>query len=330
MSRDITPDRLAVRGIIGTLLLILVVAAAMNINKLPLIGNSDVLHVDFAEAGGLKGGDAVMISGAQVGKVREVGIDGDHVTADIVLTDDSVELGDLTEARIITITLLGRAAVELEPRGTGDLQAGERIPVERTSSPYNLTSTLNELTETTAAIDKSQLAAALDQASRTLNASSPDLGPALEGITALSRAVSSNDDELRSLVARANGVTDVLASRNQQIASLLGSGRSLLSELDSRQEVVTGLLADARELSAQLRVLLKDTDDVLGPALDELDGVVDVLNRNKANLQAAIVGLQGYATAFGEAISTGPWFDAYIQNLTSPGTLAPIISGALR
>ncbi len=328
--RDISPDRLAVRGVIGTLVLVLVVAAAMNINKLPLIGNSDVIKVDFAEAGGLKGGDAVMVSGAQVGKVREVGIDGDHVTADIVLTDDSVKLGDLTEARIITITLLGRAAVELEPRGNGDLAAGDRIPVERTSSPYNLTATLNELTETTAEIDKSQLAAALDQASRTLNASSPDLGPALEGITALSRAVSSNDDDLRSLVARANGVTDVLASRDEQIASLLGSGRSLLSELDARQKVVTNLLADARELSAQLRLLLKDTDDVLGPALDQLDGVVDVLNRNRKNLQASIAGLLGYATGFNEAVSTGPWFDAYIQNLTSPGTLAPIISGALR
>lgn len=329
MNRDITPDRLAVRGIIGTLVLVLAVMAAMNINKLPLIGNSDVIEVDFAEAGGLKGGDAVMISGAQVGKVREVGIDGDHVTAEIVLTDDSVTLGDLTEARIITITLLGRAAVELEPRGSGDLQAGDTIPVERTSSPYNLTATLNELTETTAEIDKSQLAAALDQASKTLNASSPDLGPALEGITALSRAVSSNDDELRSLLAHADGVTEVLASRDEQIASLLGSGRSLLTELDARQKVVTDLLAGARELSTALRTLLKDTDDVLGPALDELDRVVDLLNRNRRNLLATITGLRGYATAFGEAVSTGPWFDAYIQNLTSPSTLAPILSGVM-
>lgn len=329
MSRDISPDRLAVRGIIGTLVLILVVVAAMNINRLPLIGNNEIIEVHFAEAGGLKGGDAVMISGARVGKVRTVGIDGDHVVADVVLTDDSVALGDLTEARIITVTLLGRAAVELEPRGTGELRAGDTIPVERTSSPYNLTATLNELTEVTADIDKSQLAAALDQASKTLNASSPDLGPALEGITALSSAVSSNDDELRSLLARANGVTDVLASRDEQIASLLGSGRSLLSELDARQRVVTGLLASARQLSTQLRVLLRDTDDVLGPALDELDGVVDVLNQNRENLQASITGLRGYATAFGEALASGPWFDAYIQNLTAPSTLVPIISGVM-
>ncbi|WP_182378818.1 MCE family protein [Nocardioides sp. WS12] len=327
MSRAPSPDRMAARGLIGTLVLVLVVLAALNINRLPLIGNNDVLHVQFAEAGGLKGGDSVMISGAEVGKVRDVRIDGEHVVADVVITDSDVTLGDLTEARIITVTLLGRAAVELEPRGSGNLGADDSIPVERTSSPYNLTATLNELTETSAEIDKPQLAAALDQASQTLSATSPDLGPALEGITALSSAVSSNDDELRSLVDRADRVTGVLASRDEQIASLLGSGNSLLTELDERQAVVVSLLSSARELATQLRLMLKDTDDVLTPALKELDGVVDVLNKNKDNLQQSITGLRGYATAFGEAISSGPWFDAYIQNLTSPSTLVPILSG---
>ena len=185
MSRR-SPDRIAMRGVVGTMTLVLVVVAAFNINRLPLIGNTEVIHVQFAEAGGLGSGDAVMISGARVGKVREVRIDGEYVVADIVITDSDIELGDRTEARIITITLLGRAAVELEPRGSGELEAGDTIPVDRTSSPYNLTSTLNQLTETSAEIDKEQLAEALEDASATLSASSPDLGPALDGITALS------------------------------------------------------------------------------------------------------------------------------------------------
>jgi phospholipid/cholesterol/gamma-HCH transport system substrate-binding protein len=324
--RSISPDRLAIRGIVGTTALVLVVLAALNINKLPLIGNHDVLHVEFEEAGGLKSGDAVMISGAEVGRVREIHLEGDHVIADIVITDGHVELGDRTEARIVTMTLLGRAAVALEPRGSGELGAGDSIPLERTSSPYNLTSTLNQLTQTSQAIDKQQLAEALEQASSTLSASSPDLAPALDGVTALSTAVSANDDELRSLLDRADRVTGVLASRDRQIASLLGAGRSLLSELDARHEVIVDLLHSARGLASQLRLMLRDTDDVLGPALEELDGVIDVLNRNKENLQASITGLRGYATAFGEAVSSGPWFDAYIQNLTSPASMAPIIS----
>ena len=325
----ISPDRLAIRGVVGTVALVVVVLAALNLNKLPLIGHSDVIHVQFAEAGGLAGGDAVMISGAEVGKVRDVRLDGEHVVADVVITNGDVVLGDQTGARIITVTLLGRAAVELDPRGSGVLDAGDTIPVGRTSSPYNLTSTLNQLTETSAEIDKHQLAAALEKASSTFRASSPDLGPALDGISSLASAVSANDDELRSLVDRADRVTAVLASRGEQMTSLLAAGRSLLAQLDARQNVIIGLLRSARSLSAQLRALLRDTDDVLDPALKELDGVVDVLNQNKANLQGTIDGLRGYVTAFGEAVSSGPWFDVYIQNLTSPGTLAPILPTVL-
>lgn len=325
MSRR-SPDRIAMRGVVGTMTLVLVVMAAFNIDRLPLIGNSDVIHVQFAEAAGLGSGDEVMISGARVGTVRDVRIDGEHVVADIVITDSDIELGNRTEARIITVTLLGRAAVELDPRGSGELEAGELIPVDRTSSPYNLTSTLNQLTETSAEIDKEQLAEAFEEASVTLSASSSELGPALDGITALSSAVSANDDELRSLVDRADRVTGVLAGRDEQIASLLGAGRSLLAEVHARQDVIISLLHSARELSAQLRLMIRDTDDVLGPALEELDDVVDLLNKNKANLQGAITGLRGYVTAYGEVLSSGPWFDVYLQNLTSPATFAPIIS----
>lgn len=324
---QLNPDRLAVRGAVGTLMLVLVVLISLNLNRLPLVGNSDVIHVQFAEAGGLRGGDSVMISGAQVGKVRDVRLDGKHVVADVVITNTGVELGHGTEAKIITVTLLGRAAVELEPSGQGDLEAGETIPLDRTASPYNLTSTLNQLTEETAEIDKKQLAKALEEASATFNASSSDVGPALDGITALSSAVSANDDELRSLVDRADRVTSVLAGRDKQIGSLLKSGRSLLSELDARQKIIIDLLHSARNLSNQLRLVMRDTDDVLGSALEELDRVVDVLNRNKKNLQSVMTGLRGYVTAYGEAVASGPWFDVYLQNLVSPGTMAPIQSG---
>jgi phospholipid/cholesterol/gamma-HCH transport system substrate-binding protein len=325
--RKDNPERLVVRGVVGTVALVLTVLTAFNINRLPLIGNTDVIHVEFAEAAGLKEGDAVMVSGAQVGKVREVRLEGELVVADLVITDGDVEVGDRTEARIITVTLLGRAAVELDPRGSGELEAGDTIPVDRTSSPYNLTSTLNQLTETSAAIDKERLAEALEETSSLLTESSPDLGAALDGLTALSSAVSANDDELISLVDRADRVTAVLAGRDEEIASLLGAGRSLLTEVEERQDVVVGLLHSARALSAQLRLLIRDTDDVLGPALEELDRLVDVLNDNKANLQATLTGLRGYTTAVGEALASGPWFDIYMQNLASPTTLAPILSG---
>lgn len=325
-----TPQSLALRGLIGTVAIALVVMLSLNFNRLPIVGNSDVIHAEFAEAAGIKGGASVMVSGAQVGKVRKVYLKGDKVVADLVLTNGDLKLGNLTRARIVTVTLLGRAAVELDPVGTGELKAGDVIPKSRTSSPYNLNSTLDELTSTAGAIDKEKLAEALKETSGALDGTKDDIGLALRGITAISETVADNDDQLRSLLDRASRVSEVLASRNQQIDTLLGSGQSLLQQLNARQDVVVALLASVKELSAQLRAVLNENKTTIGPALDQLDKVVTLLNQNKRSLQDSITGLRGYATAFGEAISSGPWFDAYVQNLTSPGTLAPIISGAIQ
>lgn len=317
------------RGLMGTLLIACVVFASLNLNRLPVVGNSDVIHARFAEAGGLRGGDSVVVSGAEIGKVREVTLEDGAVEVDLALTDPSVELGDQTEARIITTTLLGRAAVELVPAGGGRLEAGETIPVERTDSPYSITSALNQLTTESGQIDKEALQRAIDQASSVLEGSQGSVGPALRGITDLSRAIAVNDDQLATLLDRATRVSGVLADRDQRVASLLNAGESLFAELDARQRVVENLLSSAGALAAQLRAALEENAKVIGPALSQLNEIVAVLNRNKKAIQDTLVGLRGYATAFGDAASTGPWFDAYIQNLTDPATLAPILSGIL-
>lgn len=325
-----SPGRPFVLGLSVTLALVAVIVACLNLTKLPLVRSDNTLEVRFAEAGGLKAGDDVLVSGAKVGKVSDVRLDRTEVVAELTLGDDELELGEETRASIITVTLLGHAGVELVPAGPGRLGRGDTIPLERTSSPYSLTSALNQLTGETSAIDKQALAAAVEQVSSTFQRTPEELGPALEGIETLASVVSTNDRYLRSLLSRANRVTGVLAGRRAQISTVLTSGQSLLRELDTRQEVVVALLHDVRALAVQLRGLVEENRTTVGPALREVNQVLSLLNRNRRNLQESITGLRNYATAFGEALSSGPWFDAYIQNLTDPATLAPIISGMNR
>jgi phospholipid/cholesterol/gamma-HCH transport system substrate-binding protein len=303
----------AVRGVLGTLLIIAVVISTLTYRNWPLLRNNDTVQVEFAEAGGLKKSDEVVVSGASVGKVSDIRLDGGRVLVTLKLSDHDL--------------LLGRAAVRLEPRGRGDLERGATIPLARTGSPYDVTQALSDLTGETQQIDTDQVAAALRQVSTTFADTPRTLGPALTGIRKVSETLASNDKALQDLLANASDVTGVLASRDREIGRLLTSGNSLLSELDARQQVITDLLASARSLSHQLTAVAKENGAVLPRALAEVNQVVDLLNRNKRNLQLTITGLRNYATAFGEAISSGPFFDAYIQNLTSPGTLAPVISG---
>jgi phospholipid/cholesterol/gamma-HCH transport system substrate-binding protein len=327
VPRPSTPWQNARRGVLGTLLIVGVVASTLTYRNWPLLRNDNVLHIEFAEAGGLKVGDDVVVSGASVGKISGIQLDGAKVRVTAKLKADDLMLGKDTRAKIVTVTLLGRAAVRLEPQGSGRLSRGSTVPMARTSSPYDVTTALNQLTGEVSGIDKEQLAGALRQVSSTFTDTPESLGKALNGIKAVSATIASNDQSLRELLDRAGQVTGVLAGRDQQIATLLTSGNDLLSELDARQKVVSHLLASARALSQQLTAVAQENGRVIPGALTEVNKVVDQLNRNGKNLQQAITGLRNYATAFGEALSSGPFFDAYIQNLTSPGSLAPLISG---
>jgi phospholipid/cholesterol/gamma-HCH transport system substrate-binding protein len=317
-------------GIVGTVAVVAVMVIAMQAGRLPLAGGGRSLSAYFTEAGGLRVGAPVLVSGAKVGKVESISIDGDRVRVSFTVKNPQVELGDATRAAITTLTLLGKAGLELEPAGHGDLQRGASIPVSRTSSPYDITGALADLTTRSAAIDVDQLSTALASVSGTLATTPADLDGALRGVDAVARSVSDNGATLEQVLSRTRDLTGVLQSRNDRVATLLTSGANLLAELDARQQAVVDLLAGTTRLTAQLRRLIQENRSELKPALDQLNTVTALLNRNKENLQKTIEGARDYAVEFGEIVSSGPFIDTYVQNLTSPGTLAPVLSGVLQ
>lgn len=322
------PPQLA--GIVGTALIVLVVLLATQFNRLPLVKEGYVVQAEFAEVGGLKVNDEVIVSGANVGTVDAVELDRGKVLVELRVKDRSVRVGTATDARIVTTTLLGHAAVELVPSGSGQLKDGARIPMDRTSSPYDITSALSDLTTEISDIDGAKLAGALTTVSETFTDTPEDVRKALAGVDQVADTIADNDAVLASLLDSAADVSGVLADRDAQITKLLGSGRGLLQELDSRQDVIVSLLTSTTELTRQLKLLVAENKTHLKPALKELTAVTEVLNDNKENLETAMVGVRNYAIGFGEAISSGPFFDAYIQNLTAPASLVPVLSGILK
>ena len=91
-------------------------------------------------------------------------ISGDHVTVDFDVK--GAELGDKTQARCEVLNLLGEKYLELTPKGSGEMQGGDTIPVSRTDGSYDIVATLSELTTTTEDINIPQLAAGADHAGR--------------------------------------------------------------------------------------------------------------------------------------------------------------------
>jgi len=326
---DIKPladrNRLAV-GSVGILVVVAVVIAAFSYDKIPFINGTSDYSAYFAEAGGIKPGSDVRVSGLSVGSVSSVHLEGTKVLVDFTV-ENGVEMGDRTEAAIKTETVLGSKMLEVTPRGDGELTGV--IPLERTKSPYDLPTALGDLTTTISALDTTQLSSALTTLAETFKDTPPDLKIALDGVARFSDTLNARDEQLRNLLANAHKVTDVLGKRSDQIASLVVNTNALLSEVLSQRDSIDALMNNLTAVSQQISGLVDDNRTQLKPAIDKLNGVLGILDNRKQELQRTFYLLRRYAMSFGEVLGAGPFFKASLVNL-APGQFAqPFIDAAV-
>jgi phospholipid/cholesterol/gamma-HCH transport system substrate-binding protein len=314
------PVRIGIAGILGLVLLALL---ALNSGTIIRHLTTTTYQADFGDAAGLAPGDSVQVSGLTMGSVDAVTLESDYVRVTFSVRHGG-HLGALTGATISSATLLGTKELTLQPDGQGTLQPGATIPLSRTTSPYDLTQVLSTLTTQAGQVNAGQLADAFNTIAGTLKDAPPELRETLHGVEGLSETIASRDGALTQLTQVADKVTGVLAQRTQQVRALITDGDELLATLYERRAEIRELLANVTLVADQLKGLAADNQRQLGPALHQLQGTLNLLNRNNANLTAAINGLERYAGSLGEAVGSGPWFYAYIANL-APTNLVPLL-----
>lgn len=309
--RDRDPKKI---GVWGAVAVVALMAVSLNYDRIPYINGKHSGTVYVADAAGLKTGDEVQVAGMRVGSVRTIELDGDKVKVGFDI-DTDVDLGADTSAQIKTDSILGRRALGVFSDGRGELEKNT-IPLERTSVPYSLTAALGDLSDTVEAMDTDKVDEALTVLSETMEGSSPEVRGAIDGITRLSRSLNERDEGVRQLLEKAAGTTDVLGNRSEQINQLMVDGNILFTELDLRRRALSELIVNIDELSRQLSGVVQDNEAQLGPALDKLEQVSDLLIRNKDDIDLGLRRMIPFSTALGEAVASGPWFNAYISNLS--------------
>jgi len=301
-------------GAVSLAVIAAMILAAFRAEDLPLIGGGDTYYAAFSEAGGLKPNDEVRVAGVRVGKVQSVDLDGDHVRVEFNV-EDGVGFGNATGAAIKVKTLLGAMYLALEPEGEGQLEEEAVIPVARTTSPYDVVDAFSGLADTSERIDTDQLATSLDTLSSLMANTPEEFQSALRGMSALSQNIAARDAQLNELLGNMEKVSRVLADRNGDLVKLMEDGDKLFRALVARREAVHNLLVATSQLSRELTLLVKQTRADLKPALDHLDSVVDMLNKNQENLDNSLRLMAPFYRVFANTLGTGPWFDTYIQNL---------------
>jgi phospholipid/cholesterol/gamma-HCH transport system substrate-binding protein len=320
--RDRNP---VVIGAVSLSLIALLVLLAFNAQSLPLIGGGTVYSAQFSEAAGLRPDDPVRIAGVKVGQVEELRLEDGAVTVEFRVEDAFV--GDRSQAAIRIETVLGAKYLALVPRGSEELEADDRIPLERTASPYDVVEAFADLSTTVEEIDTQQLATSFEVLADTFAETPEEVRGSLQGLARLSDTIASRDAELERLLSATRDVSAVLADRNGEFTRLVLDSNTLLEEVQARRQLIDSILTNTQLLADQLTGLVADNREALTPALQQLATVTDILSRNRTALGETVQNYAPFVRVFTNTLGNGRWFDSFVENLL-PGAVASVVCGA--
>lgn len=327
-------------GAVSIALIALLLVAAFKASDLPLIGGGTTYYANFADASGLKSGDAVRIAGVRVGKVTGIDLQGNHVHVAFQIKTDT-KFGSQSEADIKVATLLGQMYLDLVPQGSGQLGDGQTLQGP-TKSAYNVVDAFSGLAnrlvngsipgyDGTAGYDyhngqftpKSSIGDLnMENLKKALNtlatatANTPQsFRDALTGVSALSTTLASRDAQLHTLLGNLQTVSQTLGTRSDAIVNIMQQGNVLLQALVQRRQAIHNLLVSTSSLGSNLTALVQQSRADLKPALSNLQGVVNVLLKDQTSLDESLRLMAPFYRYFANILGTGPWFDTWIMNL---------------
>ena len=300
---------------IGVIVLVVVLMwTALNVGRLPFLGGGTEYSAAFSEAAGLKAGNDVMVGGVKVGEVSSVALEGTHVRVEF--TAEQVRISGEPRLEIGIGTLLGNKFLDLDPGRGGEWDPDEQIPLDLTTAPYDIVPAFADLTEAVGEIDTAQVAEAFTTLADAFRDAPPHVRGAIDGVSRLSTTLTSRDAALSQLLASTEVVTATLAERREQITRLMGDGSLLLDEIRTRQAAISQLLTATADLSVQLRGVVSDNSAVIGPALEQLRAVTEILEANQDDLREFLSLIYPTTRMLVDTTGQGPWFDGILGGVT--------------
>jgi len=315
-------------GVGGIAVLGLLMYVAFHAQDLTVFGGGgDKYSAAFTDSGDIAKADEVRIAGVKVGTVTGVELEGDHVGVKFRL-EPGQHIGNATRAQVKIKTVVGTRYLELDPAGPANQRPSDEIPASRTESNFTTQNAFDGLTGRVDQINTDQLAQSFNVLSDDF-ANTPAVNKqALVGLSRLSKTVTSRDTALSSLLTNAQAVTTTLNSRDTQLTKLIGDSDLVLQELQARRQVISDLLTHTSDLAKQITGLARDNEVQLAPTLSHLNGVLQVLEKNRDNIDRSIQELAPYSRLFTNTLGNGRWFDTYVANLPPSVSLNGLL-GAL-
>ncbi|HLR98522.1 MCE family protein [Mycolicibacillus parakoreensis] len=325
--RTLEPPNRARLGLLGIIVTVLVVLFGQSMTSVPMLLAQPTYYGQFTDTGGINTGDKVRIAGFDVGKVKGIEIDGDHVVVEFSVGRNTI--GTESRLRIRTDTILGRKVLEVEPRGAVQLRPGAALPLEQSTTPYQIYDAYTDITKNAADWDIAAVQQSLRVLADTIDETHPHLSAALDGVAEFSDTIGKRDEQITHLLAQANKVAEVLGDRSEQINDLLVNAQTLLAAFNQRGRAIDALLVNVTAVSQQVQGFIDDNPN-FNHLLEQLRVLTDLLNERRGDLAQSFVNAAKFLGALNEAIASGPYFKVMIVNLLPYQVLQPFVDAAFK
>ncbi|OBI73516.1 mammalian cell entry protein [Mycobacterium sp. E740] len=244
----------------------------------------------FTNVSGLKGGNFVRIAGVEVGKVKSMSLHKDGTVTVEFTVDRNLTLTQATRAAVRYENLVGDRYLALE-EGAGSvrkLQAGQTIPLERTSPALDIDALLGGFRPLFRALDPDQVNALSGELLQVFQGQGGTIASVLAHTSTLTSTLAGRDQLIGEVITNLNTVLGTFAERDEQFSQGLDKLSQLAQGLaDRRSDIATGtayinaaagsvadLLTEARQ---PIKEAVTQTDRVSGQIMADRDYVDDLL-----------------------------------------------------
>ncbi len=258
--------------------------------------------MELPTSGGLYASGNVTYRGTEVGRVEDVRLTKDGVTAVLSLKSDIRIPADL-RAEVHSQSAIGEQYVALLPQGDGEpyLSDGDVIAEDRTSVPPPVDALLDSLNTGLDAIPRDNLKTVVDQAYVAVGGLGPEISRIINGSTTLAIDADANLMPLTTLIDESKPVLDSQTDSADAVVAWAANMATATDQLRNTDDSVNGLIQNgpaaiekARELFDELRptlpILMANLASINPVAVTyqaSIEQLLVLLPQGIANLQAA-------------------------------------------
>jgi phospholipid/cholesterol/gamma-HCH transport system substrate-binding protein len=256
---------------------------------------------EFAATAGVSSGSEVAYLGVNHGAVRSVeSVDGKVLITMSLDRDKEIPAG--SKARIFRKSAIGEPYIDFEPPedygGDGPfLEAGEVIPLDRTSVPLEFSELLRSASRVLGAVDPEQTRTLVHELAVALNGRGESLRNLTVDSDALLQTFAERADLLDSLSSNSTRLTRTVTERRTSFSSAIRDLAAVGESLRNVEPDTRVLLDRGSELLRTTADLVGDVKQDLDCVLSDLDAVIDVTTTD-ANLGFLASTLERGPTGF--------------------------------